>query len=288
MIRKVDLVRGVARAPTMPKRGVTPVEPMPEAKRLPAIFHRIEVPEARGFPQFNPSVHVRYGELLATVRVQMGARSENYLGVVEDWSLKSTQPFQDLPKTVHGYEDLRLFEFQNKLMAVGSTYDGVKSSMTLLLLDERDKCVDLKTLFESETHEKNWMPLVSNNQLRLVRSLLPLDIVDYEARRPLKPIDNVRLRGGSQFVKYDGRWVGIAHKTYWTNSGRVYLHHVVTLDESIDDVIVLQVGPPFYFQRLGIEFCAGLARWEGRWVLSFGLDDREAWLAVSDLNEVRP
>ncbi len=54
---------------------------------------------------------------------------------------------------------------------------------------------------------------------------------------------------------------------------------------------VLAMSPHFYFKKLGIEFCAGLAGGPGpdgsiRLVASFSVDDSHAYFATFDLNDV--
>ena len=49
---------------------------------------------------------------------------------------------------------------------------------------------------------------------------------------------------------------------------------------------VLQVSEPFYFHDKQIEFCAGLARFGDKLMVSYGVRDEEAWTATMDLDEV--
>ncbi len=50
---------------------------------------------------------------------------------------------------------------------------------------------------------------------------------------------------------------------------------------------VVNLGEPFHFRQVGIEFCAGLARWRDQWVLSFGVADKEIHLGLVGDDVVR-
>jgi hypothetical protein len=47
------------------------------------------------------------------------------------------------------------------------------------------------------------------------------------------------------------------------------------------------MSDPFYFERLGIEFCAGLAELDGALVASYAVNDGNARLGVFELDAVR-
>lgn len=90
------------------------------------------------------------------------------------------------------------------------------------------------------------------------------------------------LRGSSQLIGVDGRWLGVGHEMdvalHKATGRKVYRHRFYNTDGAR--------GPWFNFGHAGIEFCAGLA-WDGeRLVLSFGVDDCEAWIGITDMDAV--
>ncbi len=111
----------------------------------------------------------------------------------------------------------------------------------------------------------------------------------------LKPAGHIR--GGSQLVEYDDGYIAVVHEVFhppyvdvgWNpllggfppkapggqKSQVVYLHRFAVFDR---DLMSVRLGRHFYFNRVGIEFCAGLTRWRGRLVVSYGVTDNEAWL----------
>jgi hypothetical protein len=110
------------------------------------------------------------------------------------------------------------------------------------------------------------------------------------------------IRGGSQLVPWqDGKWLAVVHQVYklplmppnhnhllssfWPPpikdpvagaSKVVYLHRFAEFSHDLKKVVL---GAPFYFNEVGIEFCAGLAIYEDRYVAAYGVADKEAWLA---------
>jgi hypothetical protein len=56
----------------------------------------------------------------------------------------------------------------------------------------------------------------------------------------------------------------------------VYIHRFAYFDRAMREVLL---GKPWYWKVPGIEFCAGLTLWQDGLVASFGVADREAWLA---------
>jgi len=66
---------------------------------------------------------------------------------------------------------------------------------------------------------------------------------------------------------------------------RVYFHRFVWLDAEMN---IQRVSIPFVFQKPRFEFCAGMA-WASdgkRLILSFGVDDKEAWIGSVLASEV--
>jgi hypothetical protein len=86
------------------------------------------------------------------------------------------------------------------------------------------------------------------------------------------------LRGGSQVIPHDDGWLCLTHEVAWRPE-RVYLHRFVKFTK---DFHVEAISDPFYFQHVGIEFCAGLARDAERLVASYGVNDASAHLAFFD------
>jgi hypothetical protein len=53
----------------------------------------------------------------------------------------------------------------------------------------------------------------------------------------------------------------------------MYLHRFVLLDDQLQ---LVSMTDPFYFEKLGIDFCAGLALVDGKLVASYSVNDGSA------------
>ena len=290
---------------------------VPGAAPLKTVLHRIEVPDEEG-AQHNPSVCVVKSELRVVVRVLHGHKTTNYIArVSKGWELIEPTRVRipvfdrrDLRQLTQA-EDLRLFHWRDQLWAVAAVHDGRQPPtairQALLQFDETGSAVIEAHVQHSSRHEKNWMPFVDAGRLRLVYSTDPLIVSTVDAAHravpgaPLTHQSTGHVRGGSQLVPWWDGWLGIVHQVYkppqhapnynpmlsdfWATppshpiSGvarTVYIHRFAYFDRAMREVLL---GKPWYWKVPGIEFCAGLTLWQDGLVASFGVADREAWLA---------
>lgn len=139
--------------------------------------------------------------------------------------------------------------------------------------------------------EKNWMPFIGRD--RFLYSVDPTVVVDRQGKdvcttTPAMALDH--LRGGTQLIPFTSGmlsgWLGITHESTAIGDNRHYLHRFLLLD---DDGAVQRVSPAFRFgSGERIEFAAGLCQLprSGKLVITYGVMDREAWLATVDTTEI--
>lgn len=214
-------------------------------------------------------------------------------------------PPADLPPPrfdrVLGFEDMRLFAWHGALWCIALccelTPEGWRQQV-LARIDESGagpyRLTDWRVLEPKgeRRHEKNWMPLVTQNDLRFVYHCDPTRLVDDMARTvdgSIPPIAAEEFRGGSQAIAFAGGWLALVHEVGFggaDNKERLYHHRFVWFDAALK---LRGVSRPFVFERLGIEFAAGLA-WHPdgqRLIISYGVGDGTAWLATVDAKDVR-
>jgi tetratricopeptide (TPR) repeat protein len=232
-------------------------------------------------------------------------RTRNFLLNLDD-NFKTTRVVELIDKTgidrtiypVHGFEDARLFEWRGKWWATATvcdlTDDG-RREIALLELDLDGAVVRAEPLrgHWSVQAQKNWMPIIDGDAAKFVYATSPspviFDLVEergdhvIDPGRPVIP-NHGRLRGGSQGARVDGGWLFVVHDVAFPGDGRLYLHRFVLLNEQLK---LVSMSDPFYFERLGIEFCAGLAEVEGKLVASYAVNDGAARLAIFDWERVR-
>lgn len=229
---------------------------------------------------------------------------------------------------VHGYEDCRLFSIGNALYASATVCDwpdapagNGQRELVMLRIDGPNPHGSNDYAFTEAKRlpvwdqvkreaQKNWMPVQwawgpseraprdlaqAMSMTDFVYSTVPLS----RTSDALPPDTIGRLRGGSQVIPITGRGhqdmrLAIVHDVCWPGGpSRIYLHRFVAFDMAMTKVIGM--SEPFYFEKLGIEFCAGLAIGPGPWgddgkgeqiVASFSVDDSAAYFAVFDLHHL--
>jgi len=250
-------------------------------------------------------------------------RTRNFL-LDLDSDLKTVRTVEMIDKTdaqrtsypIKGFEDARLFFWKGKWRATSTvcdfTEDG-RREIALLTIDDEGAVISVEPLRGpwSEHVQKNWMPVIDGDRAKFiyatsltgdVGSTTIFDLVeadDPDAAKlawhvagryaigcaPETTFGTGRLRGGSQAVRVDGGWIVLVHDVAFPGAGnRMYLHRFVMFDENLQ---LVSMSDPFYFEKLGIEFCAGLTKVGDNLVASYAVNDGSARLGIFDLSNVR-
>ena len=300
-------------------RGRRRVGGTPRAERLSALAPGLQIGEIKldvrpAWPCFNPSI-TRDGDgfrmivRTANYEIERGVRHAegilqniNYLVELDAaLAVTSIKPIVDrspeiprYPSHVQGYEDCRLIEVDGEWYAtatVSDLNDRELREIALLTLVE-SRIVEAKRLPGPQPgrHEKNWMPLSLGGSLHFVYTLSPTVVLRCnpatgEIERVIEhpaPAELENLRGGSQGVPVADGYLFAAHEVDRTGPGLCYLHRLVLLGK---DLRLAGISPRFTFTTDRIEFCAGAACRDDSLVLSFGISDAAAGLAVLPLEQ---
>ena len=275
----------------------------------------IEIDVRPRWPPFNPSIAP------AGDGFRMVARTANYAierGVLHDDGIQQnlnylldldrglavtaitplvdvSRPDDRHPSRVQGPEDCRLFELDGQWYATATVCDlnpVERREVGVLTLDGAT-VVDTRVLDSPQPgrHEKNWMPFTHEGGLLTVYSCSPTVILSCDPRsgstavvaRSDAPAWAERLRGGSQGVAVDGGTLFVVHEVTMDSDSLRYLHRFVLID---DDWRLAAASEAFTFTTDRIEFCAGMAPRDDEFVLSFGVSDAAAGLALVPRDEV--
>jgi predicted GH43/DUF377 family glycosyl hydrolase len=218
-----------------------------------------------------------------------------------DWRPIRSTPMGDVsavPRSafpVEGLEDCRLWQWDDRYMVSATVRDLAdngdgRCEIAVVSLDGKWRVRGIRPVrdYEGERTQKNWMP-IAGRPGHFLYLCDPTIVVDASSDRTVEvsrhqpPACLVDLRGGSQLIAYEDGWLAITHEVAWRPE-RVYLHRFVKFGK---DFRVVAISDPWYFIRIGIEFCAGLARDGDRLVVSFGVNDASAHLAIFDPDAVR-
>lgn len=272
-------------------------------------------PVQPGWSRFNPSVVRHEGTTTIAVRSANYRLTEAGRYEMDDSAIRSQTVLVDLVDgrathgrplaiesgrtpseyPVHGWEDVRLFSTDRGVAALATVRDVDESGLcriALLLPAGDDRlCEVLVASPRPGRHEKNWAPWSTSGAPRAVYSWDPLRIVTIDPTTGATSLDDrgssglgPATRGGSGGVELDhGEWLFVVHEVHPTATGRAYLHRFVTIGA---DGLVARASPRLRLTGFGIEYVAGAAREHDDLLVTFGVGDRDAWLARLPLDGV--
>lgn len=283
-------------------------------------FQAVRIPNVspdKTYVNTNPSVAVVDGKITAIVRTVSyrirpdgtydynglaSIRTTNYLAEFnDDFKLEKVVEIQrptGFPDPVRSdvldVEDLRLVSFRGELWANGCVLEQNehfwREQFLMKINPDTGECTDWRRIDPqgiSKRNEKNWMPILEDGCLKWMYA--PGWVMYQDGQFPVKTETKLsvdQFSGGGQVIPFDAGWVAIVHEARPdpTNGKRFYQHRFVWFDETYT---LQKVSLPFVFFDRQIEFAAGLARKDGKVIVSFGVLDREAWLATIAEDEVR-
>lgn len=182
----------------------------------------------------------------------------------------------------HGLEDARLIWHAGRWwFSASGLHHGARVRTTMVLCRLADNRVDLLQVLHSphgRLMEKNWMPCIRGDYLWMVYSHHPVEVYQFSPPRRMFTGEFPVLAGwsgGSQIIPFEGGFIGVVHQRRKRNTRVHYAHRLVRYGFHLEP---LHAGREFFFRGEQVEFCSGLARHDGGYVMSFGVKDREAWL----------
>lgn len=265
-------------------------------------------PVQPGWSRFNPSIVRTAGTTTIGVRsanyrltdagryemADTAIRSQTVLIDLVEGRIENARPLQihtdrtPSPFPVQGWEDVRLFASEAGISGLATVRDVDESGVCriALLLPQGDDRVT-EVLVDSPRpgrHEKNWMPWPTWGAVRAVYSWDPLRIITIDPATGQTDLDDrgtsglgPSARGGAGAVELDnGESLFVVHESHLLPTGRAYLHRFVTIGA---DGLVARASPRLRLTGFGVEFVAGAALEGGDLLVTFGVADREAWLA---------
>lgn len=143
--------------------------------------------------------------------------------------------------------------------------------------------------------EKNWLPFQNplTGEVLAVYGHRPLALFDLQKKLLRVVANGVPLgwdfstfRGGAAPVPWNGGWLWVVHQvtTLPGMTRRTYIHRFVWADASWR---ICGLSRPWHFQaRHTIEFCSGAALRKGGLMLTYGVNDADARIAVCAVDTV--
>ena len=133
--------------------------------------------------------------------------------------------------------------------------------------------------------EKNWMPVL-DRPYQFVKWNSPVEVVEFDGtqtkqvslRQGVQPSKD--QRGGSQLIKWGNCYISITHevdlfKNYLNQKDGIYRHRLCVYDDQLN---LVGLSKEFSFLDFRIEFCVGIAEYEGDLLVSFAVADNAAFV----------
>jgi hypothetical protein len=281
-------------------------------------MQRIDVsPALEGWTLFNPTIVAWNGWWLLVVRssnyrmvdgryvtpeadsgkirtLNVRAAIKSSLSVYRLSPLVCTYDRSEFP--VDGLEDVRLNVVGDRIVASGTIRNAAGRDGLARIGVGDAVCGEVQPVVLDEPvpgrHEKNWMPLLGT-ETWLYSCYDNGRVVTVSRQgdrwvltpRGTSPLIARGFRGGSQLIPHGDGWVCVVHEVAEDDGRRTYEHRFVWFNA---DLSITGWSSPFVFQsQRQIEFAAGLAWLDaGRLVVTFGVRDEEAWLAVVNYDQL--
>jgi len=198
-----------------------------------------------------------------------------------------------------GLEDARLVYWDDYYL-IGvrrdTTTNGVgRMELTKIALDKENwvaKEVDRKRIPapvpDASYCEKNWMPVL-DRPYHFVKWSSPVEVVEFDGtqtkqvsvRQGIQPAKD--QRGGSQLIRWGNCYISITHevdlfKNYLNQKDGIYRHRLCVYDDQLN---LVGLSKEFSFLDFRIEFCVGIAEYQGDLLISFAVADNAAFVLVT-------
>ncbi len=300
------------------------VEPLPVLRPTPL---RIEAGAITpGYRATNPSVARGPGGLMVIVRTvnyelqpdgsyfKPGfAETRNLLGllhpdgrVTETRELVVDCPMPADAGPIRGFEDARLVVPSGEsgwIWALANhTHPSGNGRRAMFLLKaqlEPDAVLIREALHlhgvQDRRHQKNWMPVLMDNELLLLYKCHPTVVARPDPRTGRCEVVRIQrpaawcgdLRGGSQLVAVpegpdEIGYLALAHGILEETPRRLYFHAVIGFDRRLG---LRGLSRPFLLRDRQVEFAAGLATDGNDLVITWGENDREAWMGRMSISD---
>lgn len=202
--------------------------------------------------------------------------------------------------TIHGAEDPRLFEFENKLHVAFTAYNGRDTRMAVLRLgfDWATETLWFPHYLRAKSWEKNWSffetgalhSVYSGKPWRVVRHW-GANAVDVDETRFVLPYSGGEIRGGASPVRVGDEFYHWFHGFKRADGRTIYSVGVMTFDAATLLPRRVCRDPVMIAEHDGggdksVVYPCGAILDGDRWHVSYGFQDQDVRLAVLDVSDV--
>jgi len=202
-----------------------------------------------------------------------------------------------------GLEDARLFVWDEKMFLCGvrrdtTTHGEGRMELSEIIIKDDSVTEISRTRMpapgKNDSYcEKNWMPIL-DQPYHWVKWSNPTEVVKFDPVSKTTvttklgqyyPLER-DLRGASQVIPFLDGYLTLTHETYLHRSERdlknaTYRHRFIFWDKNFN---VVKFSKEFSFMGAKIEFCCGMAEYNGNILITFGYQDNAAFIMQAPTN----
>jgi hypothetical protein len=218
---------------------------------------------------------------------------DSFHKISEEYFLNSEENYNN--KYI-GIEDVRIFNYSNKLYYIGSTINENTNTISITtneyILNTNDtkfqmnKTIIIPSFYDYNRIEKNWCFVEYNKQMCFIYQWYPLTICKIDNNklniletRDIRDIFFKNVKGSTSGVLYNNEIWFILHKCINND----YLHFFVVFDINMN---LLRYSNILKLHKKKIEYCIGLIIENNRTILSFSSLDTSVFIGIYDNNYI--
>jgi hypothetical protein len=194
-----------------------------------------------------------------------------------------------IKKNVIGIEDIRMFNYNNKIKIIGSCENN---NNICVITGEYDylnnQLININYInpsFNNQPIEKNWVYVEYNNKLQIIYKWFPLQICEIDTKNNLNLVKEIIMppffkntRGSTCGVHYKNEIWFIVH----LNANYNYTHFFVVFDVNMN---LIKFSNHFKFEGHKIEFCIGLhIEEDGTFLIPYSINDMISKLGIYNID----
>ncbi len=187
----------------------------------------------------------------------------------------------------NGIEDIRLFNFNNNIYYIGSSfnkeYDSISITTDLYNYNSNDFILNKKFIYLNNKNktEKNWSLFNYKGQIAVIYSWYPINIckivddklVNIEYKYNV-PSHFINARGSTPGYTFDNEIWFVVHKQHKNMN---YQHYFIIFDLNMN---LLRYSELFKLENSPIEYCIGLIVEMNKIILSYSVQDKSTNVSI--------
>ena len=217
----------------------------------------------------------------------------NKNNIEDDETFNHTTYTEDFSKKKYiGIEDLKIFNFENKIFFIGTDYNyqigkiGISYGIYDCDIKNKLNIIQLQQNFSNTNCEKNWIFTTLNDKLYIIYKWSPLVICEIQENHIIQIISKNMppffsiIRGStceSIDLKTKEKWF-ICHFVSHENP-RQYYHIFVILDNNLN---LLKYSAPLKFENQAIEYCLSLLIENDKILINYSTWDKTTQIGIYD------